>query len=514
MVEVLLRPSMIAPHLFCAANTTGFEVLPPRSIVTTMLPPLYTPFRTTTQSPGFTTSAACWMVWNAWALSPALPSLPDTASTQYHTPPPVGAQLADGPGAETATDAVPLFPSLVAVIAADPAATPITSPLVVTVATEGLLVAHVMVRPERGLPLASFGVAVSWIVPPARIDAAAGLTLTDATAAGVTVTAAVSALPSLVAITLAEPTATPVTNPVPLTVATDVLVLAHVMVRPVSVLPFASRSVALSCAVRPTTTEADAGLRVTEATGSAAEVTVTTAVSALPSLVAITLAEPAATPVTNPVPLTVATDVLVLAHVMVRPVTVLPFASRRVALSCAVRPTTTEADAGLIVTEATGRTVVLTAKVPLPVTPSLVAVIEAVPAARAVASPLPSTLATDVLELDQEITRPPSAVPLASSGTATNWIVPPMAAPAFAGMTTTEAIGEFVDVTTTPALSDFPLDGSFAITVKLPGCPPALKCPLCMPLPLTTVESIMVPPVALQSTATATVSLASVIPKT
>jgi len=56
---------------------------------------------------------------------------------------------------------VPLCPSLVAVIVAEPAATPVTWPLADTVATAGLLVAHVTARPVRAVPVESSGVAVN-----------------------------------------------------------------------------------------------------------------------------------------------------------------------------------------------------------------------------------------------------------------------------------------------------------------------------------------------------------------
>ena len=59
---------------------------------------------------------------------------------------------------------MPLCPSLVAVIVADPAATPVTRPPVDTAATAGALDTQVITRPLNGLPVASFGVAVSWTV--------------------------------------------------------------------------------------------------------------------------------------------------------------------------------------------------------------------------------------------------------------------------------------------------------------------------------------------------------------
>src|SRR6266581_4363871 len=68
-------------------------------------------------------------------------------------------------------------------------------------------------------------------------------------AAPVTVMADVPLCPSLAAVIVADPAATPDTSPLPLTVATDVLLLVQVTTRPDSVLPLASFVVALSCVV-------------------------------------------------------------------------------------------------------------------------------------------------------------------------------------------------------------------------------------------------------------------------
>src|SRR5438552_14655130 len=145
----------------------------------------------------------------------------------------------------------PLFPSLVAVIVAAPAATPVTSPPALTVATAVLLLPQLTVRPDNGLPLASFGVAVSCTVWPTGTDAVLGLTVTDATGTVLTVIVAVPLCPSLVAVIVAAPAATPVTCPLPLTVATAVLPLGQVIVRPESELPFASFGAAASCTAWP-----------------------------------------------------------------------------------------------------------------------------------------------------------------------------------------------------------------------------------------------------------------------
>src|SRR5256712_3185176 len=145
------------------------------------------------------------------------------------------------PGGVTVTAAVPVLPSLVAVIVTGPpGTTPVTSPLAFTLAIVLSLDCHVITRPVNGLPFASLGVAVSCAVPPAATLAVAGVTVTDATGAGVTVIAEVPLWPSLVAVIVAEPATFAVTRPLLLTVATDVLFEDHVTVRPVRTLPLAS----------------------------------------------------------------------------------------------------------------------------------------------------------------------------------------------------------------------------------------------------------------------------------
>jgi hypothetical protein len=78
------------------------------------------------------------------------------------------------------------------------------------------------------------------------------------------------------------------------------------------------------------------GDTVTLPTGTA--VTVTEAVPDLPSLVAVIVADPAATPVTRPVLETVAAAVLLELHVTTRFVTTVPFRSFTVTESCVVLP--------------------------------------------------------------------------------------------------------------------------------------------------------------------------------
>src|SRR2546428_12402665 len=90
----------------------------------------------------------------------------------------------------------PLCPPEAAGLAAAPAATPLTRPLALTVATEAFEVVHVTVRPVSVLPLASFTVAVSGTVWPTCTDAVAGVTGTDASGTGANRIAAAPPFPS------------------------------------------------------------------------------------------------------------------------------------------------------------------------------------------------------------------------------------------------------------------------------------------------------------------------------
>src|SRR6266550_4461127 len=154
---------------------------------------------------------------------------------------------------------------------------------------------------------------------------------------GVTVIADVPLWPSLVAVIVTgPPAATPLTSPLPFTLAIALLLDCQVTTRPVNGVPFASLGVA------------------------------------------VIVAEPATLVVTSPLLLTVATVVLFEAHVTVRPVKTLPFASLRVAVSCTVWPAGTLAEGGVTVTEATGAPATVMLAVPL--WPSLVAVMVTDPA--------------------------------------------------------------------------------------------------------------------------------------
>src|SRR3989475_2543577 len=72
---------------------------------------------------------------------------------------------------------VPLWPSLVAVMVAEPATTPLTRALAFTLATDVLLLLPFTTRPVSGLPLASFGAAVGCTVWPCWMLAEPGVAL-------------------------------------------------------------------------------------------------------------------------------------------------------------------------------------------------------------------------------------------------------------------------------------------------------------------------------------------------
>ena len=83
----------------------------------------------------------------------------------------------------------------------------------------------------------------------------------------ITVSCAEPLLPSLVAVTVSAPGASAVTIPVLLTLATLVGVADQVVVRPVSTLPEASRSVAVNCSVWVSVIDCASGETLTDETG-------------------------------------------------------------------------------------------------------------------------------------------------------------------------------------------------------------------------------------------------------
>jgi hypothetical protein len=96
--------------------------------------------------------------------------------------------------------AVPVLPSLVAVIVALPGATPVTSPLDDTVAMAGALDVKEIGRPVSAFPWSSVTCAPSCTVCPTVTLACPGEMMTALTGFGLTVMAAVPVFPSLVAV--------------------------------------------------------------------------------------------------------------------------------------------------------------------------------------------------------------------------------------------------------------------------------------------------------------------------
>jgi hypothetical protein len=184
----------------------------------------------------------------------------------------------------------------------------------------------VTVRPESEstTPFASRRVGVNVAVDPLAIVAVDGATVTVATGTGVTETVDDPDFPSLVAVIVAVPCDTPNTAPdAGLTVATSVLLELHVTIRLVTTVPLTSLTVTVSVVLVPETMLIDGGATVTVPTGGTRTVRIVD--PDFVSLVAVIVAVPGVTPVTTPEDDTVATPVLLDAHVTTRSVTTVPF---------------------------------------------------------------------------------------------------------------------------------------------------------------------------------------------
>jgi hypothetical protein len=266
-----------------------------------------------------------------------------------------------------------------------------------TVATAVLLLVHVT---ARLVAFVGITVAVSVSVAPTLTARLVLFRITPVTAIGFTVTTQVDFfLPSVVVtVIVALPAAFPVTTPLELTVATAVLLLAHVTALFVA---FVGATVAVSAPVDPTLTGRLVLFRFTLVT--AIGFTVTAQVDFfLPSVVVtVMVALPATFPVTTPLELTVATVVLLLAHVTALFVA---FVGATVAVSVPVDPTLTGRLVLFrftLVTEidvfGTGLTVTWHVAVFPP--SAVFTVIVALPTAFPVTTPLELTVATAVLLL-------------------------------------------------------------------------------------------------------------------
>jgi hypothetical protein len=148
--------------------------------------------------------------------------------------------------AVTVAVAVPLFPSLVAVIVAVPGPVPVTRPVEFTVAIASLLDDHVTTRFVTVVPFRSFTVVVNWTLCPTNSGFVDGATVTLPTGTGTTVTVDVPLLPSLVAVIVAVPSATAVTTPLAETLAMLFALVLQLTGRSVTTVPLRSFTVAVS----------------------------------------------------------------------------------------------------------------------------------------------------------------------------------------------------------------------------------------------------------------------------
>jgi len=129
----------------------------------------------------------------------------------------------------------------------------------------------------------------------------------------VTVTALVAVrTPSTVlTVIVAAPDLTPVTKPVALTVATEVLLELHVTLLSEA---FSGTTVAVNCCDVPACIVAETGVKVTPVTDTAVTLTVLVAVRTPSTVLTVMLAVPALIPAINPVGLTMATELSLDAH--------------------------------------------------------------------------------------------------------------------------------------------------------------------------------------------------------
>jgi hypothetical protein len=184
-----------------------------------------------------------------------------------------------------------------AVIVAVPALTAVTTPCLSTVATAGLLDVQIRVR------LPAFNGWTSWSSPRVRPTARVKLvgdtvTLVTGIAVIVTVAVAVTPPPGAVAVTVTVPGAIAVSIPDELILASDELLVAHVI--SFGLLASAGVSVAANCWFAPALILAVVGVTVMPVAGTKTTVTVVVAVNPPSSDRAVIVAVPGEVPVTRP----------------------------------------------------------------------------------------------------------------------------------------------------------------------------------------------------------------------
>jgi hypothetical protein len=182
------------------------------------------------------------------------------------------------------------------------------------------------------------------------------------------------------------------------------------------------------------------------------------------------LVMPTATGVTNPCEETVATAVFPELHVIVRPLSIPPFTSSVLAVACDVPTAVIEFGVSDTVTEATGTGITVIEDVP--VFPSLVAVMLALPTETAVTSPAPSTVAIAGLLEVHATMRSDTPVLFASLTSAENCCVEPETTIAVGGLTVTEATD-----TGTTVIEAFPDTASLVAIIIADPLPTAVTSP-------------------------------------
>jgi hypothetical protein len=181
-------------------------------------------------------------------LVPSLNPPADQSDDQTTVPVPVAPPPEPPPPepVETVTALEPENPFALALTVAVPCETPVTTPLLFTVATLVFVLIQEKVTPEMELPLASRAVATSGVVEPATTEALDGLTTIELISCCATVTVICSLEQHVAAaVTTAVPMARAVIRPEELTVATLVFELFHVTPGFEIVEPEPSRAVAL-----------------------------------------------------------------------------------------------------------------------------------------------------------------------------------------------------------------------------------------------------------------------------
>src|SRR6266545_4786874 len=368
-----------------------------------------------------------------------------------------GVTSTDAIACATESVAVPATPAAVAVMVADPIASPVARPVWSTLAIAGTDELQAKSCPATVLPFASFARALNCCARPTAPSVAdAGATATDATTCA-TDSDAVPETPLAVAVIVAAPLPIAVARPVVgLTAATPPGDDVQVNVWPGTTFPPASRATALNCCVTPRAVSVrDAGVTITVATAWATD---SAAVAETPPAVALMVTDPAARPIASPVWSMSATPGADDDHAKPCPGMTFPRASlatavnRRVSVRAAMVPL-----AGLTRMPATTWATVTEAP---PATPVAVAVMVAGPLPIAVASPVAgSTVATPGADDIQLNVWPGTTLPLASCATAPNaWVTPRAPSVAEGGETSTRASG--------------PGDTAIAGSVDVTGIPP------------------------------------------